>query len=123
MPETLIPIGEAVVCDIDRREDDSDDINVHLSDATQPDGNAVVIGWLAQLDISTEKGGAPVAGGTFTGTGIAGGNIPIDMNGFAIQPVANYFFDIRITDTVTGDTPARVYFTGKFKLKDRIKTP
>lgn len=112
--------GKPVLCNLQRKEDDTDDITVHLTDPVTGD-DALVVGWTAQLDVSLTKDGVPLASGTFNGVGIAGGNIPIDMSSFDIA-TGNYFYDIRITDTVTGDTPARVYFNGKFKVTDRIKT-
>jgi hypothetical protein len=112
--------GEPVLCNLVRREDDTDDLTVHITDPVT-ESDAAVVGWTVTLDISATKGGVPVAGGTFTGTGIAGGNLPIDMNLFALVP-ATYYHDIRIVDTVTPDTPGRVYFTGKFKVIDRVKT-
>ena len=115
--------GKPVLCNLTRKEDDTDDITVHLTDP-ETDADALVQGWTATLDLSLTRDGAPIVGGTFNGTAVASpsdGNIIIDMNGFAVAP-GSYFYDIRITDTVTGDTPARVYFEGKFKVKDRIKT-
>lgn len=105
--------GSPVECDIERREDDTDDITVRFSS-----GAADVIGWTAELSISEVKDGAPVA--TFSGTGIAGGLIPIDMDGFAVV-VGNYKYDIRVVDTVTADAPSRVYLIGSFKVLPRIK--
>lgn len=109
--------GEPISCNISRKEDDSDDITVALTDSTG--AAATVVGWTAELNIGASKDGTPLA--TFSGVGIAGGLIPIDMATFALTP-GSYFYDIRITDTVTPDTPARVYFEGKFKVVDRVKT-
>lgn len=124
MPTTSTEFrGKPVLCNLTRKEDDTDDITVHLTDP-ETDGDAVVVGWTATLEVSLTRDGAPVVGGTFTGVGAAlspsDGNIIIDMNSFAIAP-GTYFYDVRIIDTVTGDTPARVFFEGKFKVKDRIK--
>lgn len=108
-------IGAVVVCDITRSEDDTDDINAHLNNA---DGsNAVVIGWTATLRIAVGANDAPLA--TFTGIGIAGGDFPIDMALFALA-IGSYKYDIRVIDTVTPDTPARVYWRGNFKVTQRI---
>ncbi len=112
--------GKPVLCNLQRKEDDTDDLTVHLTDPVTG-LDATVVSWIATLDVSLSKDGVPISGGTFTGTGIAGGNIPIDMNPFAIAP-GSYFYDIRIVDTITGDSPGRVYFEGKFKVTDRIKT-
>lgn len=111
-------IGGVTTCDIVRSENDTDDIVVHLTNADGTD--ATVIGWTAVLSIGPDADN--VGSGyqaTYTGTGIAGGLIPIDMNPFNV-PDGSYKYDIRITDTVTGDTPARVYFRGKFKVNTRI---
>jgi hypothetical protein len=92
-------------------------LTVHLTNADGTD--ATVVGWTATLSIGNDADTGPIIGGTFTGTGIAGGLIPIDMNTFALA-IGSYKYDIRITDTVTGDTPARVYFKGSFKVTSRI---
>lgn len=108
-------LGAVIVCDITRTEDDTDDINAHLNNA---DGTpAVVIGWIATLSISDSANGTPLA--TFTGTGIAGGDMPIDMALFALA-IGSYKYDIRVQDTVTPDTPERVYWRGSFKVTARI---
>ncbi len=123
MPSTATAfVGKPVLCNLTRREDDTDDITVHLTDR-ETLTDSIVQGWTAQLDISLTKGGAPIVGGTFTGVAVASpsdGNIPIDMASFAVA-LGNFFYEIRITDTVTSDTPTRVYFEGKFKVTDRIK--
>ncbi len=111
-------IGEPIVCNISRKEDDTDDITVALFTDAAKTIPATVVGWTASLDISATKDGAPLV--TFSGVGIAGGLIPIDMATYALPP-GSYFFDIRITDTVTVDTPARVYFAGKWKCTERIQ--
>jgi len=124
MPSTTTEfVGKPVLCNLTRREDDTDDITVHLTDRSGDVAvDAIVQGWTAQLLISLTKGGAPVAGGTFNGTAVASpsdGNIPIDMSTFALT-TANLFYEIRVTDTVTSDSPARIFFEGKFKVTDRI---
>lgn len=108
-------IGAPVICDITRSEDDTDDINGHLNNADGSD--ALVIGWTATLRIAANADDAPLA--TFSGVGIAGGDIPIDMALFAL-PIGSYKYDIRVIDTVTPDTPARVYWKGNFKVTARI---
>ena len=110
-------IGKAIVCDLVRSEDDTDDIVVHLVDPDDETVDANVLNWTAVLSVGPDNDSAPVQ--TFNGVGIAGGLIPIDMAGFAV-PKGSYKYDIRITDTVTGDTPARVYFKGKMKVTPRI---
>jgi hypothetical protein len=111
-------IGAPVKCNLERSEDDNDDLTVHLTNADGTD--ASVVGWTAVLTIGHDNDVGPISpGGVFTGTGIAGGLIPIDMATFAV-PVGSYKYDIRITDTVTADTPARVYFKGNFKVTTRI---
>lgn len=114
MAGTVI-FGKPLICDFERTEDDTDDIRIHLTDQDNNDAN--VIGWTAVLSIGPDADAAPNI--TFNGVGVADGIIVIDMNGFA-EPPGNYKYDIRITDTVTGDTPARVYFKGKFKVTTRI---
>lgn len=110
--------GAPVTQDLERSEDDTDDITVHLTNADGTD--ATVVGWTATLSVGVD---ADTLGtgyqATYTGTGVAGGLIPIDMGPFDV-PQGSYKYDIRITDTVTGDTPARVYFKGKFKVTSRI---
>ena len=122
MPSTSTAfVGKPVLCNLTRREDDTDDITVHLTDPVT-NSDAIVQGWTATLLISETKGGAVIAGGTFTGTAAASpsdGNIPIDMNSFALT-VSNRFYEIRIIDTVTSDTPGRIFFEGKFQTTNRI---
>lgn len=111
----MAALGAPVSQDIDRSENDTDDITVHLKNA---DGtNATVVGWTAVLSIGVDADGAPTA--TFNGTGIAGGLIPIDMATFSV-PIGSYKYDVRVRDTVTSDQPYRVYFKGKFKVTSRI---
>ena len=110
-------VGSHVTYNIVRSEDDTNDIVVNLTNA---DGTAAtVVGWTAELNIGLDANTPLVPPQTYTGTGISGGKIPINMNGFNC-PVGSYKYDIRITDTVTGDTPARVYFKGGFKVTERI---
>lgn len=108
-------IGAVVVCDITRSEDDTDDINAHLNNADGTD--ALVIGWTATLRVSDSQDGTPLA--SFSGVGIAGGDMPIDMATFALA-IGSYKYDIRVIDTVTPDSPARVYWRGNFKVTARI---
>lgn len=108
-------VGAPITQHLTRTEHDTDDIVVSL---TNPDGTAAAVtGWTATLSIGPDTDSAPIA--TFTGTGLSGGLIPINMATFAVA-VGSYKYDIRITDTVTGDTPSRVYFKGKFKVTGRI---
>lgn len=108
-------IGAPEVCDITRSEDDTDDINAHLNNADGTD--AVVIGWTATLRIAAGNDDPPLA--TFSGVGVAGGDMPIDMATFALA-IGSYKYDIRVIDTVTPDSPARVYWKGNFKVTARI---
>jgi len=110
-------IGTTVTINILRAEDDTNDIVVHL---TNEDGtDATVVGWTAVLNIGLDANTPLVPPQTYNGTGVSGGKIPINMNGFNC-PTGSYKYDIRITDTVTGDTPSRVYFKGSFKVTERI---
>ena len=110
-------IGAYEAIDLTRSEDDTDDVVVHLVNADLTD--ATVTGWTAVLTVGVDSDTVNTPPASFTGTGTSGGLIPINMNGFAVAK-GSYKYDIRITDTVTGDTPARVYFKGKFKVTPRI---
>lgn len=113
----MAEIGAPVSQDLTRTEDDTNDIVVHL---TNDDGtDAEVTNWTAMLSLGIDADTALVLPKTYTGTGTAGGLIPIDMATFDV-PVGSYRYDIRIRDTVTSDHPARVYFKGKFKVTARI---
>ena len=117
MPTVVELIGTPVVIDITRSEDDTNDIVVHLTNA---DGtSAAVIGWTGILSIGVDGDTALVPPKTYTGTGVAGGLVPLNMSGFNVTQ-GSYKYDIRVTDTVTGDQPVRVYFKGKFKVTPRI---
>ena len=114
-------LGDVVVCNLVRREDDTDDITVRLRDSA----GALIdtTGFTANLRVSATSDGTPLA--TFAGVAAASpaqpnGLIVIDMNSFAIAP-GSYKYDIRITDSNPADNPARVYFAGSFKVKDRIQ--
>lgn len=110
-------VGTHVTVNIVRSEDDTNDIVVHL---TNEDGtDATVVGWTAVLSIGSDNNTPLAPAQTYNGTGLTAGKIPINMNGFNC-PIGTYKYDIRITDTVTGDTPARVYFKGGFKVTERI---
>ncbi len=110
-------IGDVETVNITRTEGDTNDIVVHL---TNEDGtDAVVVGWTAQLNIGSDADTPLSPTQVYNGTGTTGGKIPINMNGFNC-PIGSYKYDIRVTDTVTGDTPARVYFKGSFKVTSRI---
>lgn len=110
-------IGAPVECNLTRSEDDTDDITVRLSK-----GTIDTTAFTAELSIGADKDGAPVA--TFSGAAPVSpaqpnGLIVIDMNGFAV-PIGSYKYNIRITDAGAGDSPARVYFKGSFKVTPRI---
>lgn len=110
-------IGAFETIDLTRSENDTDDIVVHLKNLDGTD--ATVVGWTAVLSIGADNDTPASPPATFNGTGSTGGLIPINMASFAVVK-GSYKYDIRITDTVTGDTPARVYFKGKFKVTPRI---
>jgi hypothetical protein len=110
-------LGSPIFCDIERSEDDTNDLNVHLVDALGIDAN--VVAWVAQLSIGSDNNTALVPAQLYNGVGTAGGLIPIDMNAFNLT-VGSYRYDIRITDTVTSDSPVRVYFKGSFKVTPRV---
>lgn len=110
-------LGLFVEYDLTRSEGDTTDVIAHLLNA---DGtNATVIGWTGVLSVGNDNDTPLAPPKTYAGTGVAGGLIPMNLNGFDI-PIGSYKYDIRIIDTVTGDTPARVYFKGKFKVTPRI---
>lgn len=114
---TLEAVGEVVRCNLTRSEDDDDDLTVHL---TNPDGtDATVVGWTAILSVGADADHSLSPAVTFNGLGISGGFIVIEMTGFDL-PIGSYKYDIRITDTVTGDSPSRVYFKGSYKVTTRI---
>ena len=110
-----VVLGKPVKCNIERSEDDTDDIAVHSVDSDGVD--VAVVGWTILLSIGPDNDSAATV--TFSGTGIAAGLLPIDMTTFALAK-GSYKYDIRITDTVVGDSPARVYFKGSFKVTPRI---
>ena len=110
-------LGAPVTLHMTRTEGDTNDVEVHL---TNEDGtDALVIDWTAMLSVGSDADTPLSPPKTFTGTGIVGGRIPINMAGFDV-PIGSYKYDIRVTDTVTGDTPARVYFKGNLKVTPRI---
>jgi hypothetical protein len=113
----MADVGIYETVDLARTEGDTDDVVVHLTNADGTD--ATVIGWTAILSVGTDADTPLAPPKTYNGTGVAAGLIPINMNGFDV-PIGSYKYDIRITDTVTGDTPVRVYFKGKFKVTARI---
>lgn len=114
-------LGDVIVCNLVRREDDTDDLTVRLRNSL---GELIdTTNFTANLRISNTADGTAVAtfAGSAPGTPVQpNGLIVIDMNGFAVVPGA-YKYDIRITDAGPADTPARVYFAGNFKVKDRIQ--
>ena len=113
-------LGAATVCNIERSEDDTDDILIVLTNAAGDP--AEVNGWPGVLRIGTTNAG-PIVGSPqaeFTGTGgIGTGIITIDMANFAVPP-GSYKYDVRVTDLSQADTPSRVYFRGNFKVVERI---
>lgn len=115
----MATLGVPLSQDIERSEDDTDDIIIHLTDSAGADID--VTGWTAILSIGTDADTLLTGSqATYNGTGVAAdGLISIDMNPFNV-PQGSYKYDIRVTDTVTGDTPARVYVKGKFKVTPRI---
>lgn len=113
----MAELGAVVSQDITRSENDTDDIVVKL---TSDGAAAEVTGWTAVLSIGPDDDTVGTGyTATYSGTGVAGGLIPIDMNLFDV-PKGSYKYDIRIRDTVTADQPYRVYFKGKFKVTNRI---
>ena len=114
----MAEIGAPVSMDITRSEGDTNDIVVLL---TEEDGvtPASVNGWTGVLSIGSTNDTALVPPKTYNGSGGASGLVSFNMNGFDV-PIGSYKYDIRITDTTSGDTPARVYFKGKFKVTPRI---
>jgi len=110
-------VGTPETMHITRSEGDTDDIVVHLTNDDETD--AEVTGWTAVLSVGLDADTPLTPPKTFPGTGVSGGNIPINMSGFDV-PIGSYKYDIRIVDTVTGDAPARVYFKGRFKVTPRI---
>lgn len=113
----MADVGIPETINMSRSEDDTNDIVVHLKNA---DGtNATVVGWTVTLSIGSDNNTPLSPAQTYTGVGVTNGLLPINMNGFNC-PIGSYKYDIRITDTVTIDTPSRVYFKGGFKVTPRI---
>lgn len=114
----MATIGAVVTMDIERSEDDTNDIVVLL---TEEDGvtPANVENWTAVLSVGSSNDAALAPPKTFPGLGGLNGLVSIDMDGFDV-PKGSYKYDIRITDTVSADNPSRVYFKGKFKVTPRI---
>lgn len=110
-------IGTPETVNIVRTEDDTNDIVIHLTNADGTD--ATVTGWTAVLSLGLDNNTPLSPPQTFTGVGTIGGKIPINMNGFNVA-IGTYSYDVRVTDTVTLDTPSRTYFKGKFKVTERI---
>ena len=110
-------VGGFITQNITRTENDTDDIEIAL---TNEDGSAATVtGWTAVLSIGSDNDTPLSPAQTYNGTGGAAGIITFDMTSFNC-PQGTHKYDIRITDTVTGDTPARVYFKGNFKVTPRI---
>ena len=112
-----VEVGLPAMIDLVRAEGDSNDVVVHLlnTDGT----SATVVGWTGVLSVGVDADSPLAPPKTYPGVGVSGGLLPINMNGFDV-PIGSYKYDIRIIDTVTGDTPARVYFKGKFRVTPRI---
>ena len=109
-------LGEVITCNLTRTEDDTDDLVLVLKSGGVDIGDAT--GWTGLLSIGADKDATPTV--TFAGAGIAtNGQVVFDMNTFAL-PIGSYKYDIRITDTNTGDAPSRVYVKGSFKVTARI---
>lgn len=110
-------VGVPVTKNMQRTEDDTNDVVVKL---LNDDGTAAtVVGWTATLSIGSTNDLALIPPQTYTGVGVAGGLIPIDMDGFNLA-IGDYKYDIRVIDTVIVDQPSRVYFKGKFKVTPRV---
>lgn len=113
----MAEIGAPVSMDITCSEDDTRDIVVLL---TNDDGSAAdILNWTGVLSIGSTNDTALAPPKTYPGLGAANGLMSFNMNGFDV-PKGSYKYDIRITDTVSPDQPARVYFKGKFKVTPRI---
>lgn len=117
MAETEV-FFEPLIADIVVSEDDSQDIPFHFTVAgTGVDAD--ILGWTGTLSIGSDDDTSLVPPKTFTGTGLAAGLIIIDMAGFDV-PKGSHKYDLRMIDTVSGDSPARVWVKGSFKVKPRI---
>lgn len=112
---TVETVGIPLEVNIEVRENDTLDHLVHCTVADGSDAN--VVGWTALLSIGPNKDDAPTI--TFAGVGLAGGILQFNMAAFALVK-GTYKYDIRVTDTVTLDNPARVYMFGKYTVKPRI---
>jgi len=113
----MADVGIPETIHMQRSEDDTNDVVVHLRNDDGTD--ATIVGWTAVLSVGTDNDQALSPPKTYMGVGVSNGLIPIDMSGFDV-PKGSYKYDIRIRDTVTGDLPYRVYFKGKFKVTPRI---
>lgn len=124
MADLSAPIGQALECPIEVYEADTEDFVVHLDNpASAGGGDAAVENWTATLVIADKKGdpGTGLGVNTYTGTALAVdalGDIPIDMALFDL-PAGTYAYQVRTVDTVTGDSPAKTRFHGKFKVLAR----
>lgn len=112
-----VTVGDPVTINLTRSEDDTNDIVVHLTNADGTD--AVIIGWTGLLSVGSDNNTPLSPPKTYSGVGVANGLLALNMNGFNV-PIGSYKYDIRVTDTVTSDTPARVFFKGKFTVTARI---
>lgn len=114
----MATIGAPLNQDLERSEDDTDDVVLHFTNADGTDAD--ITGWTALLSVGPDADSLGAGyQTTYPGTGSAGGLMSIDMDLFDV-PIGTYKYDIRVTDTVTGDTPARVYVKGKLKVTSRI---
>lgn len=108
--------GKPVECDMERSEDDTDDIAFRLLSGGVAIADAD--GFTGTFNIGTAKDSANI----FTAAGLGevlGPSIIFDMTGFSVTP-ASYFWSARYTDTNIGDTPSRVFARGKIKVTERI---
>ncbi len=113
-----IVFGAPLICDLTRFVNDTLDLSFHF---TQPDGSdADVDTWTAQLSVGSDNDNLIVSGqATYPGLGIPAGLILVDFDLFDI-PVGSYKYDLRVTDTVSPDTPSWVVAKGSFKVTVRI---
>jgi len=118
MPGDGTTFGLPLVCDLSRSEDDTLDISFHFTNNDGSDSD--VDTWTAVLSVGSDKDTLLIGSqATYPGTGIPAGLIPIDFDLFDI-PIGSYKYDLRITDTVSADTPSWVVAVGSFKVTARI---
>lgn len=118
MPGDGTTFGLPLICNLTRFVNDTLDISFHLTNADGTD--ASIVGWTAVLSVGSDKDNLITGSqATYPGTGLAAGVLPIDFNLFDI-PAGSYKYDLRITDTVSPDTPSWVIAEGSFKVTVRI---